>query len=147
MENVNAKIITELRKTQKLFDKYYLNITNEEHLTKIEVLILGFLDNNPDYNTARNIEEVLGLKKSNISVAIDSLTNKGYIGKKSDSSDRRITRLRLMPASCEIILKIKHAQEKFFQKVFEGISMEEIEDYCNIVKKILENISRMSDNE
>lgn len=147
MENTNAKIITELQKMQKLYDKHFSILASEENLTKIEIFILGFLANNPDFNTARNIEEVLEFKKSNISVAVDDLTNRGYIGKQSDENDRRISRLSLRDCSQPIISKIKHTQEQFFQKVFEGITKEEMELYCAIVKKILENIGRMSNDE
>lgn len=147
MENTNARIITELQKMQKLYDKYFLTIANEENLTKIEVFILGFLANNPNYNTAKSIEEVLEFKKSNISVAIEDLNSRGYIGKHSDKNDRRISRLSLMPISYHIVTKIKQTQEQFFQRVFEGITKEEMDSYCATVRKILENIGRMSNYE
>ena len=52
-----------------------------------------------------------------------------------------------MPISHHIVTKIKQTQEQFFQRVFEGITKEEMDSYCATVRKILENIGRMSNYE
>ncbi len=143
MENTNAQIIMELRKLRRLFDNHYVMIASQEGLTKIEIIILGFLGNNPSFNTARNMEELLDLKKSNLSVAIEDLTNKAYLAKENDSIDRRITRLTLLPKAHTIIQRMKEKQEILFKKVFEGITEKEIDAYFLIVKKIFENISKV----
>lgn len=142
MENTEVKVIRELQKIRKGYDSYLNLVATNENLTKIEVAILGFLSNNSEFNTARDIEDILDLKKSNISVAIDNLASRGFIEKNSDEVDRRITRLSLSSKSGQIVEKIKSQQESFCMQIFKGISSEEIELYLKTVKKIIENISQ-----
>lgn len=146
MENTKVKVIRELQKIKKGYDAYLNKVAFSENLTKIEVAILIFLLNNSEFNTARDIEETLDLKKSNISVALDNLTNKGFIEKNNDILDRRLIRLGLSNKSIELVQKIQLQQEKFCIQIFNGISDEEIEMYLKTVKKVLENISKVIEN-
>lgn len=146
MEHTEVKVIRELQKIKKGYDAYLGKVAISEKLTKIEVVILGFLSNNDEFNTARDIEEILDLKKSNISVAIDNLMSKELIEKKNDAFDRRITRLSLSDKSIEIVQRIQSQQEKFYKQVFKDISEEEINVYLKTVKRIFENVSQVMEN-
>lgn len=83
-------------------------------MTQIELTILGFLLNNPTFNTAKDIEEVHVLKKSNISNAIDHLIVRGYLTRNRDIQDRRIIHLEITEKGLAIATEIKEIQKKLF---------------------------------
>ncbi|MBS5852346.1 MAG: MarR family transcriptional regulator [Staphylococcus sp.] len=88
MENGFALILSELKKLKSAYESQFNSLSNKEDLTQIELTILGFLLNNPTFNTAKDIEEVHVLKKSNISNAIEHLILRGYLTRNRDTQDR-----------------------------------------------------------
>ena len=55
--------------------------------------VLMFCANNPEYNTARDICAVRGIKSGIASVAVETLIKKELLVRRDDPSDRRIRRL------------------------------------------------------
>lgn len=53
--------------------------------------ILMFLANNPDYNTAKDIVELRGLKANLVSVNVERLVRDGYLDRRDFPGDRRKT--------------------------------------------------------
>ncbi len=143
MENVGAKIMIQLQKIKKAYDAYLTPLSLAKKMTKIQLLIIGFLANNPDYDKAKDIEEILDIKKSNISAAIDDLVNREYIIKSSDQNDRRIIHLAITNKSFEIVEIVRKAQEEFTKMIFKNISDREIEQYLLVVKMIINNINEV----
>ena len=95
----------------KLQEKYLESIRTDYKLSRIEVIIITFLHNNPAHDTARDIVEFRMLQRGNVSTAIDSLTDKGYLTRHPDTNDKRIIHLKLSDRSIPVI----HAIEKVFQ--------------------------------
>lgn len=145
MHNIAAKVITELNKLKRTYDTYILDMLDTFHMTKLEIDILGFLANNPDYDTAKDIEIVRQFKKSNISTAVDALIHKGMITKIQDEEDRRIMHLKLMEDASPIVKKIQAVQETFFIQIFQNISKPEIEQYFSTFMKMIDNASRIGE--
>lgn len=146
MYNIAAKVITELNKLKRTYDTYILEMLDTLNMTKLEIDILGFLANNPDYDTAKDIEMVRQFKKSNISTAVDALIQKGMITKIQDETDRRIMHLKLMEGSSFIVKKIQAVQEAFFQQIFRDISKTEVDQYFSTFMKMIENASRIGES-
>ena len=84
MENGFALILSELKKLKSAYELQFNSLSNQEDLTQIELTILGFLLNNPTFNTAKDIEEVHVLKKSNISMLLSILFKKYSFNKVSN---------------------------------------------------------------
>lgn len=145
MHNIAARVITELNKLKRAYDTYILEMLDTFHMTKLEIDILGFLANNPDYDTAKDIELVRQFKKSNISTAVDALLHKGMITKIQDVDDRRIMHLKLMEEAAPIVEKIQAVQENFFKQIFQDISKSEMEQYFMTFMKMMDNASRIGE--
>lgn len=145
MHNIAAKVITELNKLKRAYDTYILEMLDTFHMTKLEIDILGFLANNPDYDTAKDIELVRQFKKSNISTAVDALLHKGMITKIQDEEDRRVMHLKLMEEATPIVKKIQSVQETFFKQIFQGISKLEMEQYFTTFMKMIDNASQIGE--
>ena len=80
---------------KKLYESQCENILCRFSLKQIELDILLFLANNPPYDTARDIAELRGLAKSNLSTAIERLSGDGYLTSRVDPRDRRFAHLSL----------------------------------------------------
>lgn len=93
MENIAVKLVSEFNKIVMVYEKQFDELSEKENLTKLEIAIIGFLANNPAFNTAKDIERIRKFKKSNISTAVDNLNNRGLLTKEVSKSDRRITNL------------------------------------------------------
>lgn len=143
MENGFALILSELKKLKSAYELQFNSLSNQEDLTQIELTILGFLLNNPTFNTAKDIEEVHVLKKSNISNAIDHLIVREYLTRNRDIQDRRIIHLEITEKGLAIATEIKEIQKNFFTILFSDISKEECDIYFDIQRRIVNNIKKV----
>lgn len=106
--------------------------------------VLMFCANNPDYNTARDICSVRGIKSGIASVAVENLIQAGLMVRIPDLSDRRIHRLVPTDKAKKIILEGRKMQNKFIFSLKNGITPEEEAVFERVNEKILENINRLS---
>ena len=143
MENGFALILSELKKLKSAYVLQFNSLSNQEDLTQIELTILGFLLNNPTFNTAKDIEEVHVLKKSNISNAIDHLIVREFLTRNRDIQDRRIIHLEITEKGLAIATEIKEIQKNFFTILFSDISKEECDIYFDIQRRIVNNIKKV----
>ena len=67
----------------------------EQGLTKPEADVLLFLANNPGRDTARDVAELRGLPKSQVSGAVELLAARGLLRRLPDQADRRVVHLIL----------------------------------------------------
>ena len=121
MENGFALILSELKKLKSAYELQFNSLSNQEDLTQIELTILGFLLNNPTFNTAKDIEEVHVLKKSNISNAIDHLIVRGYLTRNRDIQDRRIIHLEITEKGLAIATEIRRFKKTFLPFCFQTL--------------------------
>ena len=95
----------------KLQEKYLESVRYEFNLSRIEIIILTFLYNNPSYDSARDIVEFRMLQRGNVSAAVDTLEKKGYLIRYTDSDDKRIVHLKLTEQTNDIVHAIEEKQE------------------------------------
>ena len=60
----------------KLYSKMIMEVADKYSMNKVEVDILLFLNNNPKYDTAKDIVELRGIAKSYVSKSVDKLVAK-----------------------------------------------------------------------
>lgn len=123
----------------ELYDLKMKPIAEYFGLTAMELSILLFLANNPEYDTATEIVEIRHLTKSHVSTSVRSLEEKEYLKKEHRNGDNRTTHLVLLPSSQEIINAGRKAQADFMSVLTEGFSENEI-------RKLDEFANRMNDN-
>ena len=96
-----------------------------------------------EFNTARDICEIRGIRSGMASVAVDFLVKNGYLIRQADPDDRRIWRLLITEKSTEIILTGKQIQQEFGHQLTEGISEKDLKVYMEIAEKFKENILKI----
>ena len=130
-------------KAMKAYETFCQPVCKKYQLTQTSFDVLMFLANNPEYNTARDICEIRGIRTGIASVAIDLLVKSGYIQRQPDASDRRITRLILTEKSEEIVQSGRLSQREFGMQMTAGISKEEMDAYMKTAQKFRANILNM----
>ena len=124
----------------KLYTKKILEVANKYNMNKVEVDILLFLNNNPQYDTAKDIVEVRGIAKSYVSKSIDKLVEKKLLSLNVDKKDRRIVHLKVESSANTVIKEALEAQKKYVDTLYNGISKEEKDVLKTIMDKIIKNI-------
>lgn len=109
--------------------------------------ILMFLANNPNYNTARDIVEIRGLKANLVSVNVEKLVKEGLLERKPDGNDRRKTVLVCTERAKPITEKGRKLQTDFFESLFSGIDEEKRLQFCGIIETIRKNIDSVRGEE
>lgn len=113
----------------------------EKHaITRMELDILLFLTNNPLYDTASDIVEVRYLSKSQVSVSVKMLEERGYLSKVYINNNRKTAHLKISEAASDIIADGKAAQEKFISAIFKDIPQEELCALKRCTARMLKNI-------
>ena len=90
-------------------------------------------------NTAGDIAEYRMLSKGNVSQAVDSLINYGYLARMQDRSDRRRIRLSLLPAAQPVTDMLDAEWQKFGARLFSGFTESEAELYDSLRQKLMIN--------
>ena len=105
--------------------------------------ILMFLANNPDYNTARDIVEIRGLKANLVSMNVEKLVQEGFLKRIPDSKDRRKNVLNCTENAKAVIEKGRQLQGDFFGSLFNGIDEESRRQFYGVIEKISMNIDNI----
>ncbi len=109
-------------------------------LTSMELSILLFLANNPEYDTATEIIKKRHLTKSHVSISLRALVEKGLIRKEHRNGDNRTVHLTLLPAADKIIIEGQNAQKEFLAVLTESFSPEELERLRSFIDRMNRNV-------
>ena len=123
----------------KLHDRMIKMICGKYQLTLIEGKIISFLHNNPGKDTAGDIVELRKLSKGNVSLAVDSLIQKGMLEREQDQKDRRKIHLSLLAKAKPITDLIESTQNEFEKELFRGFSEEERRVNIKLNDRMVEN--------
>ena len=127
-----------------LFRRYYENsfqdLLEKFGLTRLEAVILIFLHNNPDFNTARDIVELRGLSKSNVSTALEALRLRQYLTVRPDPDSRRVRRIFLREEKRDVVEALARRQQETLGRLTDGFSPEELAEMQRFLDRMEENI-------
>ena len=105
--------------------------------------ILMFLANNPDYNTAKDIVELRGLKANLVSVNVERLVREGYLERNDFPGDRRKTVLACTPKAQPIIRRGEELQEEFFRDIFRVVDEASREKFHRVMEQVDRNLNKI----
>ena len=127
----------------RIYRSHCAKYCKKMHLNQTALELIVFLGNNPEYNTAKEICEYRGLKKSMVSITIDQLVEKGYMIRETDQRDRRIQHLFLTDKSAPTVKMGKEAQSEIFGSLTTEISREELTSAEDVLYKIERRIAEI----
>lgn len=137
-----TKILYSIKNINDLYYSLSVKVAYECGITKPEADILAFLNNNPTCDTAKDIVKLKGFSKAYVSKAVVPLLEKGFIKIDIDKSDRRCQHLKLTEKSKPIIKELYDMQNKFVNKITEGIDKKDIEKYLEVIQYFSENATK-----
>ena len=96
-----------------------------------------FLTNNPGHDTARDVTELRGLSKSQVSAAVDLLAERGLLDRLPDRADRRVVHLALTEAGAALARQGRQIQSACLEKLFSGLTPAETDRFQQLLEKVL----------
>ncbi len=123
---------------KKLYTVSLEPVCKQYDLTRMELDILLFLANNPQYDSAKDIIERRKLTKSHVSTSIKSLTKNNYLKPVYLPNNKKTVHLKLNSAD-EIIKAGQQAQKIFFETILKDFSKDEKQTIINAFSKIQRN--------
>ncbi|GAA0178017.1 MarR family transcriptional regulator [Clostridium sediminicola] len=137
---MEQRILIDLYNFKQIYNNYMSNKLKEYELNLSEIIILSFLIRNPSLNTAKEIVQYCQISKGLISRSLEDLSFKGYLTTKTDSNDKRITRLFITAKALPISEKLSQFNNKFLSHLFYGIEEDEKEILKKVMNKIKDNL-------
>lgn len=124
----------------KKYNSLFEELLKKYDISQIEVDVLAFLANNPEYQYAQDIVKVRGISKSHVSTAIDKLVKRGYVSRNPDPKNRRFNVLHVEKKAQNIVQDIQEIQHSYNQMSFQDISLDDIVTYHEVLQKIYHNL-------
>ena len=122
------------------YDFHRKKVMKKYNLTAMEVDVLLFIANNPALNTSADIVRFRKIAKSHVSLAVNSLSQKGYVSKCSDESNRKKIRLEPTAGAGEVIAYGRAQQAEFAAVIQRGTTEEERRQFRQYMLQIAGNL-------
>ena len=124
-----------------LYQELLRPVCKKYDLTDSEIMILLFLNDEPEYDTASDIVKRRKMKKSVVSVSLRDLENRGLIEGYHLEGDRRSLHLKVNESAKEVISEAKQIREDCYDLLTEGLSRKEKDDLRSYLMTISGNIA------
>ena len=134
-----------LPRAQKGYARMLEPVCRKWDLTRNELDILLFLLNNPGLDRAADIVTRWGIAKSHVSQSVGTLEGKGLLLRVEDSADRRTVRLRLTDLGMPVALEGREAQNRFFDRIHQGLTEEDLALMRKLMQTICSNIANLEE--
>lgn len=145
-DNMTRDYWDEIKQLENTYDICRKKIMNCYQLTAIEVDVLMFLARNPRYDTAAMISSVRKIPKSHVSLAVKLLSEKSFLQKEEDKSNKKKIHLIITEQAKEIIQYGIMQQEIFSKELLKGFTQSEIALMDEFVKRIANNLREYEKN-
>lgn len=137
---MNYPILSYINHYRQFHGLIYEDLASGLGLSQLEIDIILFLYNSPEYNTARDIVNYRGFAKSNVSTAVDSLKRKGYLTTYADPDSKKLQRLGLTPGKKESIALLRQCQKQEFAVMLDGFTEEDYQKLKLLMAQMDANI-------
>lgn len=131
----------------KFYDRQFADFSARNGLSMREIHVLLFLANNPGHDTARDISELRGLSKSQVSQAVELLASEGFLLRTPDEADRRVVHLSITPAGLPLARECQAIQTACGQRLLAGLSEEQEQQLALLLGTVLDNGSHLTEEE
>ena len=115
-------------------------VGREYGLARVELDILLFLANNPQFDTATDIVERRHISKAHVSQSVKSLEQRGCLERCYEGDNRRTIHLRLTERAQAAVDVGRQAQLHCFETFMRGFSATELEQLRGYLARIAENV-------
>ena len=139
--------IAQLTRFSQYFRRFYARqftpLMERTGLTIRDIMVLLFLANHPEQDTARDVVEYRGLSKSQVSQAVEVLTGRGVLERSPDREDRRVVHLRITKAGEPLAREAQELQAACGARLLETLPEGERVLFLELLTKVLEQAERL----
>lgn len=137
MEHFFTQVLQFSRRYQRFYVQQFQSLLAEHTLSMREMDVLLFFGNNPGYDTARDVTELRGLPKSQVSQAVERLVSRHLLLRTTDTADRRIIHLTLTDDGQALTRQGQAIQAACFRQVLQDLTPAERKTLGRLAEKIL----------
>ena len=135
---VNSTLLLRvIRQFRRYYDRQLEALLASAGLSMREMDVVLFLANNPDCDTAREVSELRGLAKSQVSGAVDLLAERGLLRRAPDTADRRVVHLALTDQGTALAGAGQRIQSACVDTLLSGLTQAEAEQFQTLLEKVL----------
>ena len=131
------------RRFLKYYDQQFLPLLERTGLSVREVHVLLFLANHPGQDTARDVTELRGLAKSQVSQAVEVLTDRGLLARRADGEDRRIIHLEITGEGAPLAREAQAVQAACGRRLLAGLAEEEQAVFLGLLERVLREMEEL----
>lgn len=134
-------VLAAVQHFRRYYTQLFLPLAAQYGLSQLEMDVLLFLHNNPGCNTARDIVELRGFAKSNVSTAIETLRAREYLTVAPDARSRRVHRLHLTPDGRPVAEALAACQQAGLARLLTGFTPEERAQLWQLLSRMDGNLT------
>ena len=142
-----SRLLRFSRQFERFYAARFVPLLERMGWNMAEVHVLLFLANNPGRDTARDVATLRGLAKSQVSQAVEHLTDQGILRRCPDREDRRVIHLSITEKGSPLAEEARAIQAGCGRALTEGLTPEETELLRSILKKVMDNVERLAGKE
>lgn len=139
MEKDKLKILIGLHKNVKELDRRTLDIARSYGLSLSQFMVLEALYSKGNLSIGEVREAILS-SVGTISLVVKNLEKMGYVKRKTDENDKRVSILSLTKEGRDVIGKVIPENETMIYDYMKDLSEEETKTLLGLLKKLGENI-------
>ena len=135
---MNKQMIRNFRKSLRRFERMIelMNFRCCIGVTAAQCQVLLELEDLKE-TTTKELSRILKLDKSTLSRTVDSLVNLGLTKRRSHTTDRRFTILKLTPKGEKICEEINQANDHIYDQFFKKIPAEQFNDIMRNFERLV----------
>lgn len=137
-----TRVLRIFRSFQQYYSRAFSPLQQRTGLTLGEVQVLLFLANHPGNDTARDVVELRGLPKSQVSQAVDLLVSRGFLQRRPDQTDRRVIHLAITEAGEPLARETQEIQAACWQRIFSGLTETERKTLDTLLERVFITMER-----
>lgn len=127
-------------KIDKICQKACCQSVAEYGFTPNEILVIMFLADHQELNSATEIAQYRNISKGLIAKSVESLCEKEYLTTERDAFDRRLVRLNLTRKSQKVVQQVRQCKRNLMEEIQSGIPEEDLKVLQRTSKKMEENL-------
>jgi len=124
----STQLLRVIQQFRRYYDRHFSELLSRTGLSMREMHVVLFLANHPAHDTARDVTELRGLAKSQVSAAVDLLAARELLRRQPDKADRRVIHLAR---------EGQKLQSTCLDALFAGLTQSEAERFQELLEKVL----------
>lgn len=133
----STQLLRVIQQFRRYYGRQFTELLARTGLSMREMHVVLFLANHPGHDTARDVTELRGLAKSQVSAAVDLLAERELLRRQPDKTDRRVVHLALTEAGAALARQGRQIQSACLEKLFSGLTPAETDRFQQLLEKVL----------